>query len=149
MLPHPLLGREIVFRRLIHCAGITQLLLKQNITLIVKSGGSCWIPYIRRAFDIVQEKWKAGGQCFVDITKDVTANEAEYIKQEPNLSRIEVPVSGARNREIAATLIKRVQKPHVFVGGGAVASEAHKRINYICAQNSCSSDRFFDGKGCL
>ncbi len=116
----PLLGRDS-FQE-IDIAGITMPITKHNF--IVKKVKDL-ADTIRRAFDIARNG--RPGPVLVDITKDVTANEAEYIKQEPNLSRIEVPVS-EQEIEIAATLIKESKKPYVFVGGGAVASEAHKEL---------------------
>ncbi len=116
----PLLGRDS-FQE-IDIAGITMPITKHNF--IVKKVEDL-ADTIRRAFDIARNG--RPGPVLVDITKDVTANETEYCRQEPKLVRTVKPVS-EQELLVAAELIKESKKPYVFVGGGAVASEAHREL---------------------
>ena len=81
---------------------------------------------IRRAFKIA----KSGrpGPVLVDVTKDVTANLADYEYKKPEEI---VPVTNTiRESDIeeVARLIKKSKKPFIMVGGGVVASGAYKEF---------------------
>lgn len=81
---------------------------------------------IRRAFKIA----KSGrpGPVLVDVTKDVTANLADYEYKKPEEI---VPVTNTiRESDIeeVARLIKKSKKPFLMVGGGVVASGAYKEF---------------------
>ncbi len=81
---------------------------------------------IRRAFKIA----KSGrpGPVLVDVTKDVTANLADYEYKKPEDI---VPVTNTiRESDIeeVARLIKKSKKPFIMVGGGVVASDAYKEF---------------------
>lgn len=81
---------------------------------------------IRRAFKIA----KSGrpGPVLVDVTKDVTANLADYEYKKPEEI---TPVTNAiRESDIeeVARLIKKSKKPFIMVGGGVVASGAYKEF---------------------
>lgn len=81
---------------------------------------------LRKAFYVA----KSGrpGPVLVDITKDATANKAEYTYKEP--VKIERSVEHIKDEDIAYALklIEKSKKPFVFVGGGAVISEASKEV---------------------
>lgn len=81
---------------------------------------------IRRAFKIA----KSGrpGPVLVDVTKDVTANLADYEYKKPEEI---VPVTNTIKEsdiEEVAKLIKKSKKPFIMVGGGVVASDAYKEF---------------------
>lgn len=81
---------------------------------------------IRRAFKIA----KSGrpGPVLVDVTKDVTSNLADYEYKKPEEI---VPVTNTikeSDMEEVARLIKKSKKPFIMVGGGVVASDAHKEF---------------------
>ena len=81
---------------------------------------------IRRAFKIAQTG--RPGPVLVDITKDVTANLAdyEYKKAEP-IAPATATIKEADIAE-AAKLIKKSKKPFIMAGGGVVASGAYKEF---------------------
>lgn len=81
---------------------------------------------IRRAFTIA----KSGrpGPVLVDITKDVTANLADYEYKAPEEI---VPVTDTikeSDLETVAKFIKKSEKPFIMVGGGVVASNASEEF---------------------
>ena len=81
---------------------------------------------IRDSFRIAKEG--RPGPVLVDITKDATANECDYIKETPKpIERITDTIS-EEAVENAAAMIKDAKKPYVFVGGGVIASEASEEL---------------------
>ena len=81
---------------------------------------------IRRAFKIA----KSGrpGPVLVDITKDVTANLADYEYKKPEEI---LPVTATikdSDIEEAAKMIKKAKKPFIMVGGGVVAANAYEEF---------------------
>ena len=117
----PLLGKDS-FQE-IDIAGITTPITKHNF--IVKDVENL-ADTIRRAFHIARKG--RPGPVLVDIPKDVTAAKCEY-KAKP----VEFParVSHTINDEDierALRRIKKAKKPYVFVGGGAVLSEATEEL---------------------
>ena len=80
----------------------------------------------RRAFKIA----KSGrpGPVLVDVTKDVTANLADYEYKKPE--EITPVTNTIRESDIeeVARLIKKSKKPFIMVGGGVVASGAYKEF---------------------
>lgn len=81
---------------------------------------------IRRAFKIA----KSGrpGPVLVDITKDVTANLADYEYKKPE--EIQPVTESIREADIenAVKLIKKAKKPFILVGGGVVAADAYQEF---------------------
>ena len=82
---------------------------------------------IRRAFKIAQSG--RPGPVLVDITKDVTANKAEYERKEPEQVKRITDRIKAEDIETAVKMIEASKKPYVFVGGGAIASGADAQLN--------------------
>lgn len=81
---------------------------------------------IRRAFRIA----KSGrpGPVLVDITKDVTANLADYEYKEPEAI---LPVTNTikdADIEKAAKMIAKSKKPYIMVGGGVIAANASEEF---------------------
>ena len=106
----------------IDITGITMPITKHNY--IVKDVANL-ADTIRKAFVIA----KSGrpGPVLIDIPKDVTANKTEYIKEE--IKPVE-PSDKISEEELAEALelIKKSKKPYIFVGGGAVLSEASEEL---------------------
>lgn len=83
-------------------------------------------PTIRRAFKIA----KSGrpGPVLVDITKDVTATEAEYTYEEPAV--IERKTDTIREEDInkVIEMIKVSRRPYIMTGGGVIISGASEEL---------------------
>lgn len=117
----PLLGKDS-FQE-VDIAGITMPITKHNY--IVKDVTKL-ADTIRRAFVIAQTG--RPGPVLIDITKDVTAAETEFERKEPeNIARITDTII-EEDLEIAVKMIQKAKKPYIFVGGGAVISEAHEEL---------------------
>jgi acetolactate synthase-1/2/3 large subunit len=116
-----LLGRDS-FQE-IDIAGVTMPITKHNY--IVKDVTKL-ADTIRKAFRIA----KSGrpGPVLVDITKDVTAAKAKYSKVEPEVIRRKTDEITEHDLANALEMIKHSKKPFIFVGGGAVISEAHDEL---------------------
>ncbi|MCM1180437.1 MAG: biosynthetic-type acetolactate synthase large subunit [Clostridium sp.] len=81
---------------------------------------------IRCAFKIA----KSGrpGPVLVDITKDVTANLADYEYKAPEeISPVTDTIRDCDLEEVVK-MIKKSQKPYIMVGGGVVAANASKEL---------------------
>lgn len=107
----------------IDIAGVTTPITKHNF--IVKDVAKL-AETIRRAFRIAQKG--RPGPVLVDIPKDVTANKTEF---EP----INIQPAERFSEEIteealqtAVDMIHKAKKPYIFVGGGAVISEASPEL---------------------
>lgn len=117
----PLLGKDS-FQE-IDIVGVTLPITKHNF--IVKDVNKL-ADTIREAFHIARSG--RPGPVLVDVPKDVTAKLAEYSRA--------VPIREGRSNEgitpdavaNAVSMIKKSQKPFIFVGGGAVISEASEEL---------------------
>ncbi len=103
----------------IDIAGITTPITKHNF--IVKDVKDL-AKTIRRAFKIARKG--RPGPVLVDIPKDVTANKTEYKKEEVEIVPRYTKDITPESLETAAAMIKKSKRPYIFVGGGAVISEA-------------------------
>ena len=116
----PLLGKDS-FQE-IDISGITMPITKHNF--IVKDVEQL-ADTIRKAF-VIAKKGRPG-PVLIDIPKDVTSNQAEYEKKEisavcPSEDLCEKDV------ETALELIREAKRPYIFVGGGAVLSNASEEL---------------------
>ncbi|MBP1753789.1 MAG: ilvB [Firmicutes bacterium] len=116
-----LLGRDS-FQE-IDIAGVTMPITKHNY--IVKDVTKL-ADTIRKAFRIARTG--RPGPVLVDITKDVTAAKTGYhaVTPEPVLRKTDEITE--HDLENALEMIKHSKKPFIFVGGGAVISEAHDEL---------------------
>ena len=81
---------------------------------------------IRRAFAIARDG--RPGPVLVDITKDVTANKADYEYKKPAKAvKTTKPVS-EKELEVAAKMLNNAKRPFFLVGGGVVASDASAEL---------------------
>lgn len=117
----PLLGRDS-FQE-IDIAGVTMPITKHNY--IVKDVDKL-ADTVRKAFKIA----KSGrpGPVLIDITKDVTAATAKYTPAKPEEIERSTDNIKAEDIEKAIKLINHSKKPFVFVGGGAIISDAAKEV---------------------
>lgn len=122
----PLLGKDS-FQE-VDIAGITMPITKHNY--IVKDV-SILADTLRKAFAIARSG--RPGPVLVDITKDVTANSFAYEKKEPLAIEKKLKCSDEELKE-AVKLIEQAEKPYIYVGGGAVISEAYQEVREF-AQN--------------
>lgn len=119
----PLLGKD-TFQE-VDIAGVTMPITKHGY--IVKDVTKL-ADTIRKAFRIAREG--RPGPVLVDITKDVTANTCEYEKREPLPFKNPCKYTDA-DIEQAITLMKSAQRPFIYVGGGAVISDAYKEVREL------------------
>lgn len=116
----PLLGKD-TFQE-VDIAGVTMPITKHGY--IVKDV-NILADTIRKAFQIA----KSGrpGPVLVDITKDVTANTCEYTPVSPKEAQ-KVKRYTERDLEEAVSLIEKAEKPFIYLGGGAIISEAAEEV---------------------
>lgn len=116
-----LLGRDS-FQE-IDIAGVTMPITKHNY--IVKDVTKL-ADTIRNSFRIA----KSGrpGPVLIDIPKDVTATKTKYEKVIPEPIIRKMDDINEEDLKNAVELINHSKKPFVFVGGGAVISEAHDEL---------------------
>ena len=119
----PLLGKD-TFQE-VDIAGVTMPITKHGY--IVKDVTKL-ADTIRKAFRIAREG--RPGPVLVDITKDVTANTCEYEKKEPLPFKNPCKYTDADIEQVI-TLMKAAQRPFIYVGGGAVISDAYKEVREL------------------
>jgi acetolactate synthase-1/2/3 large subunit len=119
-----LLGRDS-FQE-VDIAGIVMPITKHSY--IVKDVESL-ADTMRKAFYIA----KSGrpGPVLVDVTKDVTGAKYEYEPRRPATINRETSTIRKEDVETAVAMIKEAQKPFIFIGGGAIASEASEEIREL------------------
>ncbi|MCI8638438.1 MAG: biosynthetic-type acetolactate synthase large subunit [Coprococcus sp.] len=117
----PLLGKDS-FQE-IDITGITMPITKYNF--IVKDVEKL-AETIRRAFAIA----KSGrpGPVLVDIPKDITAQKADYEPVEIKPVKKYKKEISIREVETAVELIEKAERPYIFVGGGAILSDASEEL---------------------
>lgn len=116
----PLLGKD-TFQE-VDIAGVTMPITKHGY--IVKDV-NILASTIRKAFQIARSG--RPGPVLVDVTKDVTANTCEFEPMEP--AKAERRSSyGQEDIEKALELIKNAKKPFIYLGGGAILSDAADEV---------------------
>lgn len=102
-------------------------------------------PTMRRAFRIAQTG--RPGPVLVDITKNATADKTDYERIFP------LPVERVSHKmrkedlENAATMIRKAKKPLIFVGGGAVLSDAATQLQIFAEKVDAPVTDSLMGKG--
>jgi len=136
----PLLGKDS-FQE-IDIAGVVMPITKHSV--IVKDVTKL-AETIRRAFVIA----KSGrpGPVLIDVTKDVTAKEADYVAKKPE--KIKPLVDRIEKDDIknAVELINNAKRPFIFVGGGVVLSEASKELKEFVDKVDAPVANTLMGKG--
>jgi acetolactate synthase I/II/III large subunit len=135
-----LLGRDS-FQE-IDIAGVTLPITKHNY--IVKDINKL-ADTIRKAFRIA----KSGrpGPVLVDIPKDITAAKAKYTVVIPETVLRMVDDITEQDLQNAVELINHSKKPFIFVGGGAVISEAHDELEKFVSRVDAPVCDTLMGKG--
>lgn len=107
----------------IDIAGITTPITKHNFIVkdITKLADT-----IRRAFTIARRG--RPGPVLLDIPKDVTANKTEYKPMPVNIVERYTDTITGEALDKAVHMIEKAKKPYIFVGGGAVLSEASEEL---------------------
>lgn len=106
--------------------GITMPITKHNY--IVKDV-NCLADSMREAFRIARSG--RPGPVLVDLTKNVTAETADYEPEEPEPIRRSSEYIREADLEKAAEIINSAKRPVIFVGGGAVGSNASKELKEL------------------
>ncbi len=140
----PLLGKDS-FQE-VDIAGVTMPITKhgyivKNIEILADT--------IRKAFAIARSG--RPGPVLVDVTKDVTAARCEYTPKAPEKVLPRKKYTG-EELEKALELIHGARKPYIFLGGGAILSEAAEEVAHfarlidapVC--DSLMAKGAFDGK---
>ena len=117
----PLLGKDS-FQE-IDIAGITTPITKHNF--IVKDVTKL-ADTIRRAFQIARKG--RPGPVLVDIPKDITAKTTEYTAVSPKIPERITNTITKENLDTALAMLRKAEKPYIFVGGGAVISGASEEL---------------------
>ena len=136
----PLLGRDS-FQE-IDITGVTMPITKHNF--IVKNVADL-ADTLRRAFFIAQEG--RPGPVLVDIPKDVTAAETEYTRQEPWPVFRSTEYIKEADLETAAEMINKSERPFLYVGGGAVISNASEEVSALAHKINAPVGDSLMGKG--
>lgn len=102
---------------------------------------------IRRAFKIA----KSGrpGPVLVDITKDVTANMADYEPMQPEEIKRVTDTIDDKAVETAAAMINRAKKPFIMAGGGAVIADAEQELRTFADKIDAAVCDTLMGKGAI
>ncbi len=117
----PLLGKDS-FQE-VDIQGVTMPITKHNY--IVKNVEDL-ADTIRKAFRIAKKG--RPGPVLIDVTKDATANECEYIKETPKPIERKTDTIKEEDVERVVSFIKESKKPFVFVGGGVIAADASDEL---------------------
>ena len=123
-------------------AGVAMPITKH--TFIVKEVEKL-APTLRRAFKIA--KTGRPGPVLVDITKDVTAALTEYEAVKPELIDNTAIEISAEDINAAIEMIKKSEKPMIFVGGGAVLSGAQESLKTFVEKVDAPVTDSLMGKG--
>ena len=135
-----LLGRDS-FQE-IDIAGVTMPITKHNF--IVKDIKDL-APTIRKAFHIANEG--RPGPVLVDITKDVTAAKFDFESIVPEVIEPRKYTYGAQELDQAIKMIEASEKPFIFVGGGAIASDAASELKEFAEKIDAPVTDSLMGKG--
>lgn len=135
-----LLGRDS-FQE-IDIAGVTMPITKHNF--IVKDIKDL-APTIRKAFHIASEG--RPGPVLVDITKDVTAAKFDFESIVPEVIEPRKYTYGAQELDQAIKMIEASEKPFIFVGGGAIASDAASELKEFVEKIDAPVTDSLMGKG--
>lgn len=136
----PLLGRDS-FQE-IDIAGVVMPITKHSF--IVKDISKL-AETIRRAFTIAQSG--RPGPVLVDITKDVTAATYEFEPKTPEPIVKDNSTILKEDIDTAVEMIKKAEKPVIFVGGGCVISGADKEIAELAEKIDAPVTDSLMGKG--
>ena len=126
----------------IDITGVTMPITKYNF--IVKDVNKL-ADTIRKAFVIA----KSGrpGPVLIDVPKDVTANKAEYEWVDVNACKAEPAVVNECELNTAIEMIQHAERPYIFVGGGAMLSNAWEEVREFAKKVDAPVTDSLMGKG--
>lgn len=126
----------------IDITGVTMPITKYNF--IVKDVNKL-ADTIRKAFVIA----KSGrpGPVLIDVPKDVTANKAEYEWVDVNACKAEPAIVNECELNTAIEMIQHAERPYIFVGGGAVLSNAWEEVREFAKKVDAPVTDSLMGKG--
>ena len=116
----PLLGKD-TFQE-VDIAGVTMPITKHGY--IVKNV-EVLADTLRKAFEIARSG--RPGPVLVDITKDVTAAMCEYTPVKPKEKERKVSYTQTELEQVAE-YINAAERPYIYLGGGAILSEASAEV---------------------
>lgn len=136
----PLLGKDS-FQE-IDIAGVVMPITKHS--MIVKDVTKL-ADAIRRAFTIA----KSGrpGPVLIDVTKDVTAEKNDFAAKKPEIIKASTENIKESDVEEVVKMIKKAKRPYIFVGGGAILSDAFKELNEFVHKIDAPVANTLMGKG--
>lgn len=102
---------------------------------------------IRRAFKIA--KTGRPGPVLVDITKDVTANVADYEPMKPEEIKRIADTIDDKAVERAAQMINRAKHPFILAGGGVTIANAEKELRSLADKIDAAVCDTLMGKGAI
>lgn len=122
--------------------GVTMPITKYNfIVKDIKKLASV----VRRAFTIAQSG--RPGPVLIDITKNVTADTCEYTAAEPEPIERQTDTIRDEDLEAALEMIRKAQRPFIFVGGGAVLANASEELRTLAHRIQAPVADSLMGKG--
>ena len=103
---------------------------------------------LRRAFKIARSG--RPGPVIVDITKNATSDECEYIPKTPvRPDRRKFDHYTDEDLKVVADMINKSEKPFIYVGGGAVISGAYNEVRALAEKIDCPVGDSLLGKGVM
>lgn len=84
---------------------------------------------IREAFFVANSGRK--GPVLIDVPKDVTANETEYVPAVPDAPKPVTDTIDDAALERVAGLLNGSERPYIFVGGGVIAADASGELKEL------------------
>ncbi len=136
----PLLGKDS-FQE-VDIAGVTMPVTKHSFIVkdIKNLAGA-----MRRAFQIAQTG--RPGPVLVDVTKDVTAAVTDFTPKTPDIIQRKVDTIDQNAIESVLNVIRKSEKPMIFVGGGAVISGAESELKEFAEKVDAPVTDSLMGKG--
>jgi acetolactate synthase-1/2/3 large subunit len=122
--------------------GVTMPITKYNF--IVKDVKDL-ARVMRRAFKIAQSG--RPGPVLIDITKNATTGTCEYTPAVPEPIERQKDTIREEDIETAVEMIRQSQKPFIFVGGGAVRSDAAEELRTLAYRIQAPVADSLMGKG--
>jgi acetolactate synthase-1/2/3 large subunit len=113
-----------------------------------------FVQSAKKLFDIIPAAFRIAmegrpGPILIDIPKSVQAEMIEFKEwPKPPIEAMEKEIN-QKDKEKAALLINKAQKPLILIGGGAVHSKTHKKILELAKKNSLPIASTLMGIGCV
>ncbi len=107
----------------IDIVGVTMPITKHNF--LVKNAEDI-APTIRRAFEIARSG--RPGPVLIDITKDATAEKADYEREIQKTEAVCSVEATAADFSAAVELIEKAKRPLIYAGGGIIAANAAEEL---------------------